>query len=203
MGRVGAASLVLLCVLAGSAVAQTPPGPPGPYVIDLRGALIGVPGAGAFFPAATPEGVSLKSVPSRAFGFDVGGHVYPGSVGAARLGVGVNLIRARASISAPDVSAVVTTVAPQVSFNFGSADGWSYLGGGYGVAMVTSHVAAANTDADSGRVGAINVGGGVRWFLRPRLGAGFDVRFHRLGKGARGPTPAGRVLSFAVGISVR
>ena len=194
-----AAALLAMATPAG---AQPRPDPPGPYVIDVRGALIGVPSAGAFFPPPDPASeVTLAAVPSRAFGFDVGGHVLPLTLGGSRLGFGVNMLRARASLATPDVSAVVTAVTPQLSFNFGTADGWSYLSAGYGTAGITSRLEGAASEADSGFVGAVNIGGGVRWFLKGHLAAGFDVRFHRLGKGRA--TPRATIVGLAVGISLR
>ena len=189
-------------LLAGacSVAAQEAADLPGPYVLDLRGALTGVPGAGAFFPPS--DSTQTISVPSRAFGFDVGGHVYPFALGLSRVGFGVNLVRARGSLSNPDVSVVVTTVAPQISFNFGTADGWSYLSAGYGAATVTSNIPGADGgSADSEILGSVNLGGGARWFLRRRLAAGFDVRFHMLGKGS--VTPRAKVIGVSVGVSVR
>ena len=46
--------------------------------------MIGVPGDPVFFP---PVG-ETSTIPARAFGFEVGAHVYPFSLGPARLGIG-------------------------------------------------------------------------------------------------------------------
>ena len=75
-----------------SAVAQSlTPGPPGPYVIDFRGATSGVPTTAELYPDLTLE----DSVPTRGFGFDVGAHVYRFHLGAARFGLGANYVRVR------------------------------------------------------------------------------------------------------------
>ena len=78
--------------LESRAAAQTlAPGPPGPFVIDVRGATSGIPSGPGLYPTLTEE----ASVPVRGFGADLGGHVYPLRLGPARLGIGVNLIYVR------------------------------------------------------------------------------------------------------------
>jgi hypothetical protein len=177
-------------------------------------------------------------VPTRGFGFDVGAHVYGPSLGPARLGFGLNFMRVRATASTlvapagteapttqtpgtvvvapPDIETLFTTVAPQISFNFGTVDGWSYLSVGAGLASTEAtaipRAAAGEIDTgpetrDSGSVMSINYGGGARWFLGDRLAVGFDIRFHRLSSGrdssAGGVTPGGTLFSASIGISVR
>src|SRR6185436_6229797 len=139
-----------LCIAAllmsTAAFAQSPP---GPYVIDVRGSMSGTPGGDAFYPPV-PENTLA---PQRGFGFGAGAHLYPFSLGISRVGVGIDLTRARGSARSPattstasgstttivgsaagvGASMTVTTVAPQLSFNFGTHDGWSYLSAGVGV----------------------------------------------------------------------
>jgi len=192
----GAIALVSLVLFASVAEAQEPPPePPGPYVIDVRGAISGIPNAIAFFPTVT----ATDAIPARGFGFDVGGHVYPASLGHSRLGLGVNFMQVRGSVGPPDVSATVTAVAPQISFNFGTRSGWSTLSAGYGVARVKSR--ATNGDADGGQVGALNIGGGARWFLSPHAAVGFDVRFYRLAAGDT--VPSTKIVAASAGLSMR
>jgi hypothetical protein len=54
---------------------------------------------------------------------------------------------------------------------------------------------------------AINFGGGARWFMKPHLGASFDVRFVKLGsRAASGSIPAAKrtqMITFSVGISIQ
>ena len=186
--------VVLLVSATGAAAQSLNPGPPGPFVFDLRGVTSGVPSGAAFYPGL-PDGAT---VPTRGFGGGVGGHVYAGHVGAARLGLGAEFLVARGST--PDARSMLMTVAPQLSFNFGTSDGWSYLSAGVGAARIS---------LDPGRVAAtvrsINYGGGARWFLRPRLGLGFDVRFHRMAAGGKAgaETPASTAMSVSVGFSVK
>lgn len=197
-------ALVSLVVPPGIAAAQgLVREPPGPYVVDLRGTTIGVPQSAGFYPAL-PEGTL---VPARGFGVEAGGHVYLMPVGPGRLGVGASVIEARAT--ADDVSARTRMLAPQVSINFGTSLGWSYISGGVGVAQIRGRSDEA-TDGDTTAGGtrmAVNLGGGARWFFTPRLAIGFDLRLHRIGAGGSDAIAAGTPASFlgsaAVGFSVR
>jgi len=222
MPRRAALALALLVSSAAPAAAQgPPPDPPGPYAIDLRGVFGGFPRDTTFFPPV-PTGTV---VPTRGFGLEIGGHVYLFRLGPARLGIGVSALRVRHKISpadppstgrtpppvrtVPDVEATLTTFAPQVSFNFGTADGWSYLSAGYGRAQVnTATLATATATArENGPLNAINVGGGARWFRSRHLAITFDVRFHILAAKLAEPplagTPRSTVLTAGAGISLR
>ena len=182
--------LGLAGVLLGSqAGAQSlTPGPPGPFVIDLRGSTSGIPTSIGLYPTI-PEG---GSVPSRGFGYDVGGHVYLFNLGPARLGLGVNVIGVRGT--APEATATMNILAPQLSFNFGSSEGWSYLSAGAG----TARVKAGETASSS----AINAGGGARWFIRRHIAVGFDLRWHKIA--ADGETMgASTLFAASVGFSVK
>jgi hypothetical protein len=186
-----AAWLGLAGVLLGSrAGAQSlTPGPPGPiFVVDVRGSTSGIPTSIGLYPTV-PDG---GSVPARGFGYDVGGHVYLFNLGSARLGLGVNVIGVRGT--ATDATATLEILAPQLSFNFGTSDGWSYLSLGAGNARVKGE--------ETGSSSAINAGGGARWFITRHLALGFDVRLHKIA--ADGETmDASTVLSASVGFSVK
>lgn len=215
------AALCLAALLTSTAAFAQPSAPPGPYIIDLRGGMIGAPG-GNFYPAA-PAGTQ---VPQRGFGFSVGGHIYPFRLGVAQVGVGADLLRARgSSSSAIGVNAAmrVTTVAPQISFNFGSRDGWSYLSAGYGVTQTRAEVDIPEMDVTPPetqdddvpqseplpagmvvrevRTGTVNLGGGARWFIREHFAVGFDVRFHRLSTTAGSSSKQN--VGLTVGLSLR
>ena len=187
-----ALALLLLLLASGHASAQAPE-PPGPWVLDVRGATSGLPSDTAFFPEISIDTL----VPSRGFGFDVGAHVYLFSVGPSRVGVGASYLSARGTTDT--VTAHVTSLAPQVSFNFGSRTGWSYLSAGAGTASVrTTAVQLTGTaEQETGAVLTMNFGGGARWFLTSHLGVGFDIRWHRLSS-----TPTTMLFSAAAGFSV-
>ncbi len=186
--------MLLAGVLLGAPAAAQTPRPPGPWVFDLRGATSGLPTNTSFFPGIPAETL----VPSRGFGFDVGGHIYLVTIGPSRVGVGAGYSRVRGT--APGISERVGALAPQVSFNFGTTYGWSYLSAGPGRAWVRSTVDrdTGTATADSGGIAAVNFGGGARWFMSDHVGIGFDVRLYRL-SGAPGAT----LIAASVGISLR
>ena len=225
-----AAILVLAVLFAAPAAAQgPPPAPPGPYVVDVRGALGGFPRDTVFFPPV-PSGTVI---PTRGFGLELGAHVYLFRLGPARLGIGASVLRVHHQTSpaepsgtsggsgtsgtstpppprtVPDVDATLTTLAPQLSFNFGTSDGWSYLSAGYGRAQVntaTSGTAIASV-RENGPLPSINVGGGARWFRSQHLAVGFDVRFHFLSARSQPipmvGTPRSMVITASAGVSLK
>jgi hypothetical protein len=188
--RIALVAAATLAVLSGRAGAQTlNPGPPGPFVVDVRGASSGVPSGLDFTPGLTTG----ATVPTRGFGAGIGGHVYLVRIGPARMGIGADVMVVRGSTA--DVSSTLTTVAPQLSLNFGTSDGWSYLSAGPGVARYRLDPGLSSS------VRSVNFGGGARWFLGPRLGIGFDVRVHKLRAGEL--TPSATAASVAVGLSLK
>ena len=207
--------LILGGVLSSApAAGQGAPAPPGPYVVDVRGASSGLPQGAAFLPSLAGD----TPVPSRGNGFDVGGHVYFGRVGGARLGVGANLVSVRGKAvpprttsstatsstptGLPGVRVTPRTIAPQVSLNFGTTDGWSYLSAGVGITEVSARtVDLVETSRDSGSLMTINAGAGARWFVKRRIAVGFDARLHRLAKTET--VSASMLFSIAAGISLR
>jgi hypothetical protein len=186
------AALLLVLAFSGQASAQAVD-PPGPWVLDIRGATLGLPSDTAFFPPISVDTL----VPSRGFGFDAGAHAYLFSLGPARVGVGANYISVRGTAEA--ITTDVRTIAPQLSFNFGTANGWSYLSAGIGRGWIRTTAAqlTGTAEQDSGGITSVNFGGGARWFLRSHFGVGFDVRWHRFSS-----TPTAMLLSAAAGFSV-
>ena len=194
--------------------------------------MSGLPSTSGFHPVLPANAL----VPKRGFGLGVGGHVYVASLGVSRVGVGVDVLRVRgtavtlatpsastASTATPsssgaslstagqiNVAMTMTAVAPQLSFNFGTREGWSYLSGGYGAAQMRT-TATGEQQAplsgqtklvrDDGRSASINYGGGARWFIRDRVAVGFDLRFHRIA--AVGTRPVAKLVVASVGLSVR
>ena len=179
-----------LCAAHPAAAQSLSPGPPGPFVLDVRGVSSGLP-SGASLLQPLPAGVT---VPGRGLGGSAGAHVYALRIGPARLGMGVDVMLARGSTAA--ARSRLTTVAPQLSANFGTSDGWSYLSAGVGTARQRFDPGGV-----SDSVRAVNVGGGARWFLRAHVGIGFDVRIHRLAAGDA--APAATMVAAAVGLSMK
>jgi hypothetical protein len=156
--------------------------PPWPrLVIDVRGATSAIPKLSLFYPPLPPGGL----VPARGFGVETGAQVYAGRLGGVRLGYGASLYAVRATQGG------LTTVnarffAPQLSLNFGSSRGWSYVSGGAGVGTIRGDVTSSDgvsASRNSGALMAPHIGGGARWFLNAHLAFTFDVRLLRLGRG--------------------
>lgn len=210
MRRVFVSVLLMLVCHASGATAQ-PSEPVGPFVIDARGLMASLPTSEGWVPTL-PTGAI---VPSRGYGLDLGAHVYPVRWGPARIGFGAALTYARGTSTTNTVEGsaeVITrtsTLAPQISFNFGHRLGWSHLSFGYGEAKVSSEAGGGGLSpltADSGWGGAINFGGGARWFVSDHFGVGFEARWHKLGSrdGTTTSLAAVRTTLFhlAVGVSV-
>ena len=221
---IGLATVVLVPSMA---LAQDP-GPVGPYIVDLRVALAGLPSDPSFFPSV-PSGTF---VPTRSLGLDVGGHVYPLRIGRARLGVGASLARTAGRASpaqpttssssspprqtSPDVDSTMTTLAPQLSLNFGSSTGWSYISAGVGRVRITSTASPYASGSSSSastveekvlelqRRQTINFGGGARWFLSSHVAFSFDVRFHMIAaRATEVRTPKATTIVAGAGLSFR
>ena len=231
----------VVCLLWLGACASTPaaaqiaaPGPPGPYVVDVRGAIAGFPQDAEIFPTV-PTGTRIPSLGS---GIDVGAHVYLIGLGPMRIGIGVSGLWIRGTASpatpdsdsastssttstiatGPDVDATLTTIAPQLSLNFGSAQGWSYISAGVGRAQLTTGTSAfgggqsgvaatAAQSLDSGSRTSINVGGGARWFAKAHVAFSLDVRLHLVSAGnaeaAAQGAPGMTLLVASVGVGLR
>ena len=227
-----AVAIAALLMSTPAAAQLSPPSTPGPYVIDIRAPMSGLPSTSRFHPVLPANTL----VPKRGFGLGVGGHVYVASLGVSRVGVGVDVLRVRGTAVTPvtpststtgagtssssgaslsttgqiDVAMTMTAVAPQLSFNFGTREGWSYLSGGYGVAQLRTEATGEQESPltgrttlvrDDGRSASINYGGGARWFIRDRVAVGFDLRFHRIA--AVGTRPVAKLVVASVGLSVR
>ncbi|HEX6164834.1 MAG TPA: hypothetical protein VFZ31_15810 [Vicinamibacterales bacterium] len=111
----------------------------------------------------------------------------------------------------PIVHTSITSLAPQVSMNFGRKLGWSYLSAGLGRTRVSSFSDAVGStpgiDVPEAWNQALNFGGGARWFMKPRLGASFDVRFVKLGsRSATATLPSAKrtqLWNISAGISIQ
>lgn len=220
--------LLLRCIaawllLATPAFAQTPSEPLPWFAIDLHPATVGLPQAEGWVPAASAD----TALPGRAWGAVVGATVYPVRFGIITLGVGASVTTARGKSESltivsgsrstattrvtPAVRTGITNLAPQLSINFGQKLGWSYLSAGLGPSKVTSSAEAVGPEPgivvpDSWN-SALNFGGGARWFMKPRLGAGFDVRFVKLAsRSATDTLPAAKrtqMWTISVGITLQ
>ena len=221
MIRLGAIAVAVLW-LASPAAAQERE--PLPWVaIDLHAASVGLPAADGWIPAVTAD----TPVPDRAWGLSGAVTAYPFRLGVMTIGVGAALSSAQGKSDSleivqgtganqttratPIVRTQVVSLMPQLSINFGHKLGWSYLSAGVGRSRVESSADAVGMTPQiivpTAWNQALNFGGGARWFMKRRLGAGFDVRFVKLGsRAAAGDIPSARrtqMITFSVGITLQ
>ena len=154
-------------------------------------------------PASVATGLQVNSLnlPTRGFGLVFGAHFYPMHKGIVTFGVGGELITSRGSKtleaenttlpSSPTVRTQFSSIAPQVSINFGKREGWSYLSAGLGSARLTTEREDLPETVSAPRVKALNYGGGARWFAKKHLALSLDLRFYQVdAQAAVGTRPA-------------
>jgi len=184
------------------------------YVADVRVALPKIPANDAL---AQPYGLAGNNLPGLGLGVDAGAHVYPIRWKSVTFGIGASGVIGRAhagpttqsdgTVVGKNVNARFSAFSPQLSFNFGSAAGWSYLSGGLGWARLELRTPDTPADTVWPRRKTINYGGGGRWFIRDRMAVTFDVRFYAMNPVAATPTtyqsPRLRMLVISIGLSLR
>jgi hypothetical protein len=202
-----------LC-LPGRAGAQDPPPPLPRIVLDLRGSTLKF---SAEPDLAASRDLLVSELPGRGLGGDVGLHFYFFKWKAVTFGLGGQVTLARAA-TAGSVVASQTIVRPvteqftsataQMTFNFGSGNGWSYISGGIGPAQRTLIPAGAGVSAaDAERLTSLNYGAGARWFIKRHVGFTFDVRWHQLNVGMpvddRPASPRSTLLIMGAGVTLK
>jgi hypothetical protein len=200
----------------GTALAQQED-PIAPFVIDVRGAFMSRDAAGSAFPL----GLDKALLPNNGLGLELGAHVYPLRGRVVSLGVGASLLFVRAKKAPevpedqepdptdPTVRTRVKGFSPQVSLNFGSRRGYSYVSGGIGTmtrAIDASEGVMLKEVTGDTHARTLNYGGGARWFVNSRVAFSFDMRFYRVA--AQDATtssvslPQQRFFAGTVGISI-
>lgn len=211
---VAAAVPAALLVHAPVVRAQTAPPRIGPWALDLRGSVPRFPRDQAL---AASRGLDLRELPGTGLGADIGLHVYVLKLKAVTVGIGGQgtLARARSSPATPPgqlplrpATERFMSLTPQLSLNFGTGNGWSYLSGGIGRAIWSLVPSGADSGpSDEERLPTINYGGGARWFIKPHLAFTFDVRFYDIDPGPphfdRPGSPRSRMIVIGAGISVK
>jgi hypothetical protein len=202
------ASLVL--AVCPRAFAQTPSPRIGPFVVDLRGTFPNFPDSAEL---AESRGIAATDLPGLGIGVQVGAHLYFFKWKAVTVGIGGELMTSRAHAAAqtaglPSVTERFTSLAPQLSLNFGSSKGWSYLSGGISVSTWSIVPdGSAPLPVDEERLKTINYGGGARWFAKKHLAFTFDVRFYAINPSTSftgfPPSPRTTLLVIGAGVSVR
>lgn len=104
------------------------------------------------------------------------------------------------------VTSRFTALSPQVTFNFGHRNGWSYVGGGLGASRLSVYPQQPTTPAQR-RARTLNYGGGARWFLTPSVALSLDLRFFAISPieelGEQPGSPRMTLMAANVGVSVR
>ncbi len=206
--------LVLLTVLAAATPvsAQPPEEPISLYVVDVRSSVVPFSRNAEL---ATSRGLRPADTPGAGLGFEVGAHVYPFQLWVITLGIGASFHTSSASQAPgklspmPDGPALrkrFTAFSPQLSFNFGGRDGWSYLSGGLGRSRLSLYASDADAPAQP-TANTLNYGGGVRWFTSDRLAFTIDARFYAIspiaGTEERPASPRITQVVLSAGISFR
>jgi hypothetical protein len=210
-------TIVVLSVLpavfasAHPADAQEPPPPIPRFVVDLHGTVATFPGDPNL---ALSRGLDQLELPGAGLGGDLAAHLYPFKYRGVTFGIGGRLTRSRAHRSQAQESALrpvterFTYLGPQLSFNFGTGAGWSYISAGI-AASKWSVVPDGSIPQppDEERLKTIDYGGGARWFAKPHLAFSFDVRFYAINPSS--PTlvlpggPRTTLMVFGAGISIK
>src|SRR5262245_22336750 len=99
--------LTMLALVSGANAQSLNPGPPGPFVFDLRALTTNLPSDEVLFPDLPTD----AQVPARGFGGSVGGHLYLFHIGPGKLGFGADVLFARGSTV--DANSSLTAVDPQ------------------------------------------------------------------------------------------
>jgi len=208
-------ALVICVILCSRPRAQEPPPRIGPFVVDFHGTVPRFPND---LELAQSRGLDPAQLPGRGFGVDAGAHVYFLKWRAVTFGVGGQLTFGRAHWTPPVEPGPTTgllpvrerfvSAAPQLSFNFGTGHGWSYLSGGIGRSVWSIHPDDAEPgDADLERLKTVNYGGGARWFAKPHLAFSFDIRFWAINPGTPQlgfpGSPRTTLLIIGAGVSVK
>ncbi|MEO7192926.1 MAG: hypothetical protein ABI051_17915 [Vicinamibacterales bacterium] len=204
---------VLMCLVSAVAAHAQRPGPISPFVVDLRGFY-----SGLGQDPTTAKDLELEPIrlPKRGLGALAGLHVYPLRTRTFALGIGGEgmLVRGRFQLKDTEGKPVdlpaqqrVKSLTGQLSINFGSHDGWSYLTAGMGPMILKTYVGeTAPLDPAPSKM-TINMGGGARWFASQHLAFTFDVRFYQTRPEVLTPPYPSRqrmrLLILSAGISAR
>ena len=178
--------LMASLIPAADAAAQPTAGPIPRFAVDARGSL-------ARFKQDTAVASALQvdstNLPTFGLGVTVGGHVYVLRTRKITIGLGGEMVLARDSSTVrveegaeegPTITTKLSGFAPQISFNFGRDEGWSYFSGGLGAARMTTERSDITVAGTPARTRMLNYGGGARFFNTPHLAFTFDIRFYAI-----------------------
>jgi hypothetical protein len=205
--------LLFFVIATPAARAQEPPPRIPWFVADVHGSFVRFPNSLA---VADSRNLTVAELPRTGFGLQFGAHFYPLRWRAITFGIGGEVAGSRSRLNPPEASLVplnastekFLTAAPQLSFNFGSGRGWSYLSGGVGYSQWSLVPDGREPyPGDSERLYTVNYGGGARWFAKEHLAFSFDVRFYAINPGepflGHPGTPRTTLLVIGAGVSLK
>ncbi len=212
-----AAWCLLFCVAIGMPAAAQQKDPIPPFAADVRGAFARHKAEPS---VATDLAVAAANLPSRSRGLVGGAHVYPLHSRKVTLGLGGNIVIARASTAldvvdpvtkvttkSPTVRRHFTAFSPEVSLNFGHRNGWSYVSGGmFGRSKL--YVDRADTPSTAAPYRkTLNYGGGARWFTADHIAFSVDFRWYSVAEQAAAPgritQPRTTLLVLSGGVALK
>jgi hypothetical protein len=191
--RAALVAAAILMAFARPVLAQEPPPRIPWFTVDLHGTIPLFPNSDEQL--AMSRGLtSVAELPGAGIGVQAGLHFYPVRWKAVTFGIGGEVVASRSRQTPLEGSQGLhaseekfLSAAPQLSLNFGSGRGWSYLSGGVGLSQWSLvPEGQAPLPGDSERLKTVNYGGGARWFAKPHLAFSFDVRVYNIAPG----TPA-------------
>jgi hypothetical protein len=210
-------TLLLIVAAAAPSGAQEPPPRIPLYVIDVHATFARFPIEQALVDSRGLD--SLAELPGAGLGVQIGAHLYPVRWRFVTFGIGgeVSLNRASAQPPQPPDSSTVLqnteekflSASPQLSFNFGSGHGWSYISGGLGVSQWSLIPEGRDEPfpSDTERLTTLNYGGGARWFAKTHVAFSFDLRYYAISAGPpyldHPGSPRTTLLIIAAGISLK
>jgi len=209
--RVASFTVAFVLAIASAAHAQRP-GPIPRFAADVRGFYSSL---GQDPITAENLGVEAFRLPNRGPGGVIDAHVYVLRSRTFAVGVGAELMAQRGSAqlkdetgaaAGPSIQQRVRGVAPQISLNFGTYDGWSYVTAGMGPMTFATYFDPAPSQAPPSKM-TINLGGGARWFFSNHLAFTVDARFYQTKPEVQTEFYPGRqrtrLLVLSAGIGIR
>ena len=182
------------------------------FVADLRGSIAPF---GQNVALATSRGFEPSATPGTGLGLDAGANLYFYRWRVITFGVGATFHTSASNRAAeeddvdptsPTLRKKFTAISPQLSFNFGGRDGWSYLSGGIGSSRL-SLFSRNGVEQEQRNTSTVNYGGGARWFVREHLALSLDLRFYALSpvdSTKTGPgSPRMTIMVFSLGASFK
>ena len=179
------AATVLILATAIPTQAQPTQQPIGGYVVDVRGSVVPF---SRNIELAEARLLTPLDTPGLGTGFEIGGHIYPLQWRFVTFGVGASFHSSRADQQptewsldpdGPSLRKRFTALAPQLSFNFGGRNGWSYISGGISPSRLSLY--PLNREAPTQQSSnTLNYGGGVRWFTSEHIAFSVDLRLYAI-----------------------